>query len=116
MAMRAADMQRSFAETLENCRRLRQRLVEESELIRLSGLKRRAKNEENRTDSTEKPRTERYEIDIDETNEAADQTFPLCPVMSDNRSVDIKGSTYYADECLRLKAIENDAARALRAF
>ena len=102
MAMRAADMQRSFAETLENCRRLRQRLVEESELIRLSGLKkRRAKNEENRTDSTEKPRTERYEIDIDETNEAADQTLlcvESCPIIGllTSKGRSRSPQTYYA--------------------
>ena len=100
MAMRAADMQRSFAETLENCRRLRQRLVEESELIRLSGLKRRAKNEENRTDSTEKPRTERYEIDIDETNEP-DQTFlcvESCPIIGllTSKGRSRSPQTYYA--------------------
>ena len=101
--MRAADMQRSFAETLENCRRLRQRLVEESELIRLSGLKR---SEDNRTG---KPRRERYEIDIDETNEP-DQTFlcvESCPIIglltSKGRSRSPQ-TTYYADECLRLKA------------
>ena len=34
--MRAADMHRSLAETLENCRRLRQRLVEENELLRIT--------------------------------------------------------------------------------
>ena len=100
--MRAADMQRSFAETLENCRRLRQRLVEESELIRLSGLKRRARNEENRTDSTEKPRTERYEIDIDETNGAADQTLlcvESCPIIGLLTSK--KGSIKIAADVLR---------------
>ena len=83
--MRAADMQRSFAETLENCRRLRQRLVEESELIRLSGLKRRGnKEEDNRSGkSPQQPHAERYEIDIDETNEP-DQTFlcvESCPII-----------------------------------
>ena len=98
MAMRAADMQRSFAETLENCRRLRQRLVEESELIRLSGLKkRRETDEDNRTG---KPRRERYEIDIDETNEP-DQTFlcvESCPIIGllTSKGRSRSPQTYYA--------------------
>ena len=106
MAMRAADMQRSFAETLENCRRLRQRLVEESELIRLSGLKRRERDEEDNRSG--KPRKERYEIDIDETNEP-DQTFPCvesCPIIGllTSKARSRSPQTYYTqNECLRLK-------------
>ena len=96
--MRATDMQRSFAETLENCRRLRQRLVEESELIRLSGLKKRREiDEDNRSG---KPRTERYEIDIDETNEP-DQTFlcvESCPIIGllTSKGRSRSPQTYYA--------------------
>ena len=110
MAMRAADMQRSFAETLENCRRLRQRLVEESELIRLSGLKRREADEDNRTGkSPQQPHAERYEIDIDETNEPDDQTFlcvESCPIIGllTSKGRSRSPQTYFANECLRLKA------------
>ena len=101
MAMRAADMQRSFAETLENCRRLRQRLVEESELIRLSGLK-RERDEDNRSGKPPKqPHAEkRYEIDIDETNEP-DQTFlcvESCPIIGllTSKGRSRSPQTYYA--------------------
>ena len=103
MAMRAAGMQRSFAETLENCRRLRQRLVEESELIRLSGLRRSGnKNEDNRSGkSPQQPHAERYEIDIDETNEAADQTLlcvESCPIIGllTSKGRSRSPQTYYA--------------------
>ena len=60
--MRVADMHRSLAETLENCRRLRQRLVEESELIRITGQKRRERDKDNRS-SGKPPHAERYVID-----------------------------------------------------
>ena len=56
--MLAADMHRSLAETLENCRRLRCRLVEESELIRITGERRRERDKDNRSEKP--PHAERY--------------------------------------------------------
>ena len=56
--MRATDEHRSLAETLENCRRLRQRLIEESELIRATAAQKREKD--NRLREWKPPHAERY--------------------------------------------------------